>query len=392
MNYNNLQNIQNALNLGVKNKKIVGASCLVFHDGKERGFWHSGFADVENKKEFSRNTIIRLYSMSKPVTSVAAMILIERGILDFTDEVSQYIPEFADLTVCKDGKIQKSSRPLLIQDLLNMTSGYTYGGNEDEGQKQTSALLWELNQSVLEKNDISTLEVAKRLAKIPVSFEPGTDYQYGLSADIMGAVIEVASGMKYSEFLKKEIFEPLGMNDTGFFVPQEKLNRLAKVYSRYDLSLFTSCNLGIQDKMNVEPAFESGGAGLVSTIDDYMKFCIMLVSKGIYNGKRILQEKTVEYLSRAKLRDNLQKCFDNKMEHWAGYSYANFMRVCVDSGKCASMAAQNNEFGWDGWLGPFMAIDLENKLAFVYFQQMTDTGFSYVSRRCKNIIYSSLLN
>ena len=109
---------------------------------------------MENKKEFSRDTIIRLYAMSKPVPSVAAMILIERGILDFTDEVSQYIPEFADLTVCKDGKIQKSSRPLLIQDLLNMTSGYAYGGNEDEGQKQTSALLSELNQSVLEKNDI----------------------------------------------------------------------------------------------------------------------------------------------------------------------------------------------------------------------------------------------
>ena len=118
------------------------------------GGWGALLMSGENKKEFSRDTIIRLYSMSKPVTSVAAMILIERGILDFTDEVSQYIPEFADLTVCKDGKIQKSSRPLLIQDLLNMTSGYTYGGNEDEGQKQTSALLSELNQSVLEKNDI----------------------------------------------------------------------------------------------------------------------------------------------------------------------------------------------------------------------------------------------
>lgn len=392
MNLNHLLNIQNALDYSFSNKDVAGVNCLVLQNGKEIGYWQSGFRDVKKKELYSRDTIVRLYSMSKPVTSVAAFILIERGLLDSTAEVQKYLPEYKDLTVLKNNKIEKCSRPLLVQDLLNMTSGYTYGGSGTTGLEKTSEILNALNDDVLNDCKISTREVAKRLASVPLEFEPGTDYQYGLSADILGAVIEVVSGMKFSDFLKKEIFIPLGMNETDFYVQNKNLPRLANVYkcqSNKDFELFEKPNLGIQPFMNKQPSFESGGAGLCSTIDDYSKFCLMLANKGILNGKRILQEKTVEYFTNAHLRKDLQNCFDIKMPHLCGYTYTNLFRVAIDKGTC-NVITENKEFGWDGWLGPYMSVDLKNNLVIVMTMQRTDSGTWELTRKVKNIIYSSL--
>ena len=407
MDISRLKNIQPVLDRFTEEKNAAGLNLLVYKDGKEIGYWQSGFADFETGREYSRNTIVRLYSMTKPVTAVAAMILIEEGKLDFADELFRYIPEFKNLKICtengKEGLPVRASRPILIQDLFNMTSGYTYGAwSEDSplGEHLTSRLIAELNQDEAEngQNKITTLEVAKCLASIPVSFEPGTDYNYGLSADILGAVIEVVSGMKLGEFMQERIFKPLGMEDTAFYVPMEKQHRLARAYRSVEdwtnegkrtLELFTSCNLGIQDKMNHEPAFESGGAGLCSTIDDYMKFAQMLTNGGELNGIRILQEKTVRYLSEARLNPNLQQRFDMKMPHLAGYTYCNLLRVAAEPGRC-NVITQKGEFGWDGWLGPYVSIDLENKLTFIMTMQRCDSGTTSAARRTRNIIYSAL--
>ena len=369
----------------------------------ELGYWQSGFADIEKKKSFNRDTIARLYSMSKPVTNVAAWILIEQGKLELCDEVGKFIPEYKNLQVCtesgRNGKAYKSFRNVTVQDLLNMTSGYTYGAwSEDSpaGEHLTSDLINELNKDVTSDFKLTTLYVAKRLAKIPVSFEPGTDYSYGLSADILGAVIEVASGMKFSVFLKKYIFDPLGMKDTDFYVPVEKQNRLANVYkseevqtNTYKITKFESPNLGIQPFMNHKPAFESGGAGLCSTLDDYLKFAQMLLNGGELNGKRILQKKTVEYFAEARLRADLQQKFDQKMGHLCGYTYCNLMRVAYEKGRC-NVLTENGEFGWDGWLGPYVSVDLKNRLIIVMLMQKTDSGTWEATRKVKNIIYSAL--
>ena len=392
MNVARLSEIENVMKTGIQNKHISGCNCLIFKDNKEIAYFENGYRDIENNIPFTRNTICRLFSMTKPITAVATMILVEKGILDLYQNIGDFIPEFYNLSVCKNGKVEKCYRPILIKDLLNMTSGYSYGGENDESEKEISKLLYcFLNDNVANENNFSTLDLAKKLASFPLSFEPGTNYQYGLSADILGAVIEVASGMKFSEFLKKNIFEPLGMNDTDFYVPEEKQNRLAKVYEIKDgdLNKAEYCNLGIQNKMILKPAFESGGAGLNSTIDDYVKFCLMLVNKGVYDGKRILQEKTVEFLTDARLSENLQKCFDYKMEHLQGYTYCNLNRVCIDKGKTWALT-ENGEFGWDGWLGPYMSVDIKNNLVVVYLQQITNSGTTSYTRKIKNIIYSSL--
>lgn len=398
MTHNHLNRIQEVFDTFVSEKQVGGVNLLIYQDDKEIGYWQSGYRDVEEKIPFQRDTICRLYSMSKPVTSVGALILVEQGKLDLGAPVGNYLPAFWNVKVCTEsgrkGTAVKANRAILVQDLLNMTSGYTYGAYWDGatlGEHLTSDYIQELNKDCLGDCKISTQEVAQHFSQIPLSFEPGTDYNYGFSADILGAVIEVVSGMKLSEYLKKNIFEPLGMKDTAFYVPQHKRERLSKVYKAVDNKLenFTSPNLGIQPFMDHEPSFESGGAGLCSSVDDYMKFASMLCNKGIYNGIRILQEKTVEFISNGKLSPALQQKFDQKMEHFAGYSYCNLMRVAQEPGYC-KVITEKGEFGWDGWLGPYMSVDLKNKLTIVMLMQKTDSGTWELTRRIKNIIYTAL--
>ena len=403
-----LKNIQPVLDKFTEEKNAAGLNLLVYKDGSELGYWQSGYADLETGRHYSRDTIVRLYSMTKPVTAVAAMLLIEEGKLDFADELYRYLPEYKNLKICqekgREGRPVPACKPILIQDLLNMTSGYTYGAWSPDaplGEQLTSILISELNKDQAEggANSITTREVASCLASIPVSFEPGSDYNYGLSADILGAVIEEVAGTKLGNFMKSRIFEPLGMSDTDFYVPEEKQLRLAQVYrslenftdsiEKHQLEPFTECNLGIQSKMNHKPVFESGGAGLCSTIDDYMKFALMLTNGGKLDGCRILSEKTVKYLSQARLSPTLQQRFDMKMPHLAGYTYCNLMRVAVEPGR-ANVITEKGEFGWDGWLGPYVSIDLENKLTIVMTMQRCDSGTTGAARRVRNIIYSAI--
>lgn len=182
MDLTHLCNVQTAMDTSVANNQVAGANLLIYQDDKETGYWQSGYRDVENKIPFSRDTICRLYSMSKPITAVAAMILVEKGQLDLATEVARYIPSFWNLKVCyekgRNGKSVKANRNILVQDLLNMTSGYTYGAwSEDSpaGEHLTSELINKLNKDCLGECKISTLDVAVLLSEIPVSFEPGTD-------------------------------------------------------------------------------------------------------------------------------------------------------------------------------------------------------------------------
>ena len=404
-----LHNIQKVLDDYTTEKQAAGLNLLVCKDGRELGYWQSGLADVENNQPYQRETIARLYSMSKPVTAVAAMILMEEGKLDFADELFRYLPEFRNVKVCPDrgrqGNPRPANRPILIQDLLNMTSGYGYGAWGEAsfyGEHLTSKLIDDLNEDERDggKNQITTREFARRIAEIPLNFEPGTEYNYGYSADILGAVIEEVSGSRLGDFMKERIFKPLGMKDTDFYVPDEKQKRLAKVYRSVEdwsdsknpgarhLELFTSCNLGVQDKMNHQPAFESGGAGLCSTVDDYMKFALMLVNGGSFNGCRILSENTVRRLSDSRLMPSVQQTFDIKMPHLAGYTYCNLLRVAANPGAC-NVFTNKGEFGWDGWLGPYVSVDPENKITFVMTMQRCDSGTTGAARKARNIIYSA---
>lgn len=406
MNINFLQCIQTLLDEYTQKNFVAGVNLLVYKDNKELGYWQSGFADIEEKKSFERDTICRMYSMSKTVTAVAAYKLIEQGKLDLAKPLREIIPEFWEVKVCTDkgrkGNPEPAERPILIQDLLNMTSGYGYGAYWEDsfyGEHQTSDLIEELNDDAEGPCKITTQDFARKIAGIPLNFEPGTDYQYGFSADILGAVIEKVSGKKFSDFLRENIFAPLGMEDTAFYVPQSKQPRLSKIYKsvldpraigKFALLPFEGCNLGIQYKMDHAPSFESGGAGLCSTVDDFMKFGLMLLNEGNLDGPKVLNPATVKFMTNAELSDDLQQKFNQKMEHLSGYTYCNLLRIANNPALCKAMTSKG-EYGWDGWLGPYIGIDPANKLVLVMTMQKVDAGTWELTRCIKNIIYSSIL-
>ncbi len=382
--------LKKTLKASIDNKEIAGANFMVIKDGTEVFYHEDGFADIESGRPIVRDSIFRLYSMTKPVTSTSVMMLLERGDIDLFDPVSRYIPGFKNQLVEKNGELVPVSREVNIHDLLNMTSGLVYGGTDKAGQ-HTDALFQELGGRLYGENPMTTMEFANRLGQGPLSFEPGSYWQYGTSADILGAIVEAVSGMRYGEFLQKEIFGPLQMKDTGFWLPEEKRNRLAKIYQddgAGGLKLYAESHLGIDHQMDLEPVYESGGAGLASTIDDAAKFTTMLMNQGSLNGVRLLQPRTVRYMTSAALTASQQEGFDT-WHSLCGHSYGNQMRIMTDTGKAGIIGGQG-EYGWDGWLGAYFSNSPQDGLTILFMIQKRDAGTMAITRKLRNIVFSTL--
>lgn len=384
-----LEKLQVLLDEMVGNGFVAGANCMVLLQGKEVAYYEAGYANLEKKQRIQRDSIFRLYSMTKPITAAAAMLLMEEGKIDLLDPVSDYIPGFKNQMVSSE-ELVPANRPVNLHDLLSMTSGLVYCGNQSLAEVETTKVFEEMIEKMYTDKALTTLEFAEGIAKAPLAFQPGEKWQYGSSADLLGAVIEVASGMKFSDFLQKRFFEPLGMKDTAFYVPKDKRERFTTVYMDSDEGLvpYLGHNLAIMNDMAIAPAFESGGAGLVSTIDDYAAFATMLINGGVHNGLRILAPKTVEYLTTATLT-NKQEPY---MEGWlglAGYSYGNLMRVMTKPNH-AIFNASLGEYGWDGWLGAYFVNDPSNELTFLLMQQKKDSGTTAYTRKLRNILAAEM--
>ncbi len=389
MNQKKLSRIQELLWEMTETGFVSGANCMILRGGEEQCYYEAGMRDLAAGLPMTRDTIFRLYSMSKPVTAAAAMILLEEGRIDLYDPVSDYLPGFHDQKVMADGVLTPVKRPVVIQDLLNMTSGLTYPGEGCPSELYTNQLMDEVITRLASPQALTTCEIMNRLGTIPLAFQPGEKWQYGMSADVLGAVIEVVSGMRFGDFLKQRIFEPLNMNDTGFFVPAGKQKRLAKVYQDRGKGLeeFHFPHLGISNDMKTLPAFESGGAGLVSTIDDYARFAQMLLNRGSLGNVSILSPQTVAFLSQAHLAPSLDT-YVRQWESLAGCSYANLMRIMKDPGAAISLS-RSGEFGWDGWLGAYMTIDPADDMILLLMYQKTDTGTTAYTRKIRNVVYSA---
>ncbi|MGN7356710.1 serine hydrolase domain-containing protein [Paenibacillus sp. SAF-054] len=382
--------LKKTLQASIDNKEIAGANFMVIKNGNEVFYHEGGLADIESERPIARDSIFRLYSMTKPITATAVMMLLERGEIDLFDPVSRYIPGFHQQQVERNGELVPAGREVNIHDLLNMTSGLTYGGTDQAGQ-HTEALFRELGTRLYGDNPMSTMEFANRLGQGPLSFEPGSSWQYGSSADVLGAIVEAVSGMRYGQFLQKEIFEPLEMKDTGFSLPETKRPRLAKTYQvdgEGGLKLYAENHLGIGHQMDLEPAFESGGAGLASTIDDAAKFTTMLMNQGSLNGVRLLNPRTVHYLTSPALTDWQQKGFDT-WHSLRGHSYGNQMRIMTHPGKAGFIGSQG-EYGWDGWLGAYFCNSPQDDLSILFMTQKKDAGTMSITRKLRNIVFSSL--
>lgn len=386
------ERLEKIMKAAVDENFVSGVNVLVLKDGKEVVYGEYGLRNVEEHKPMTRDTMFRLYSMTKPITATAVMILMDRGLIDLADPISKYIPAFRDAHVNIHGERDDAKREIMILDLLNMTSGMPYPNAGSVAGRQATEVFEEIDRRLYTEEAMSTMEIINALGKNDLEFHPGEHFMYGTSADVLGALVEVVSGMRYSDFLKKEIFGPLGMRDTDFYVPWEKQDRLAKVYNTVDGNLVEvkTNNLGIRYPMDKAPAFESGGAGLASNLDDYAKFATMLLQGGIYNGTRILSSAVASYLTSGKLMPNQQVDLDRDWNGLYGYTYGNLMRV-MEQPRQNPMLTTIGEYGWDGWLGVYMANDPVNNVTMLMGIQKIDAGTCSLTRKLKNAIWSELI-
>lgn len=385
--------IDNLIHSEIERNNLAGANLLLLRNDKELYYRSYGLADMEQGIPMKRDTLFRLFSMTKPVTAAAAMLLMERGMLDLYDPVSRYLPGFLNQKVLNaDGSTSPVIRDVQIRDLLNMTSGLSYPDEGSAVGRMVITLFDEMMAAQDAGQEFSTVTLANRLGQLPLCYQPGSKWQYSSSADVLGAVIEVVSGKRFSDFLKEEFFLPLDMHDTDFYVPDDKKHRFAQLYrctnqaDGITIRPETGKNLGMEGYAH-RPSFESGGAGLVSTIDDYSHFASMLLHHGTYNGKRILSPKTVSFLCSPQLDSALLS--DLNWDSLRGYHYGNLMRFLTD----ASLDATNadpGEFGWDGWCGTYFTIDPAEDFILLYFVQRCDTGCNEITRKVKTMSYSLL--
>ena len=390
MNTEKLRAMQGTLQKAVDERFIAGGNLLIMKDGKEEFYCNAGMANCAAGDPVRRGTIFRLYSQTKPVTSAAVMILMERGLIDLMDPVEMYLDGFKDQQVWTPDGPEPVHRPMEIRDLLSMASGLPYGGGPSVPEQQAQAVFDEAISKLHTPEEIGTVELANRLGKNLLMFHPGEGFMYGTSADILGAIVEVVTGMSFGEFLRQEIFAPLHMIDMDFWVPKSKQYRLSKVYVGGRVpEEFTGDHLAIQHGMDMPPRYEAGGAGLVSTIDDYKRFSQMLLNGGIYKGTRILDPQTVEYMTRHRLPASLQAVFDENWQGLSGYSYGNLMRTMQDPGR-TMYAAFKHEYGWDGWLGTYFFNAPKEHLTMLLMYQLTDAGTTALTRKLRNQLAAAL--
>ncbi|MBW3079145.1 serine hydrolase domain-containing protein [Bifidobacterium simiiventris] len=424
---NTQQLIQDAMDRAVERGEVAGANMLAVQHGEERWYAESGMRSIERGEKMTRDTIFRLYSQTKPVTGTAAMILVERGLVDLGAPVSEYLSGFkgqrvttefaaasgADDRLSNDVPTDQAgstgsaagdgertvpaAREVTVKDLLTMTSGIPYGDASFEVGRLVGKVFDELDGRLHGPNPMGTVELANRLGQCPLRFQPGSHWMYGTSADIIGAIVEVVSGKRFGDFLHDEIFEPLGMADTAFYVPQGKLGRLAAVYDNPNnpidpanaggpLREVVTDHLGVEYAPIADPAYQAGGAGLKSTIDDYAKFARMLLNGGEYGGERILHPLTVRMMTSGALS---RRHFPDFEEWQPGCSYNTFMRIVEEPGK-SIMVSHKGEYGWDGWLGTYFINDPAADSTFLLNIQLTNIGTSPLVRKVKNIVNTHL--
>lgn len=380
------QRVTQCLQAAVENHEAAGLTVLVRKDGREIFYTEAGYANKEAKTPIARNSIFRLYSQSKPITAAAVVLLVERGIIDLMDPVEKFLPGFHKQQVITEAGLVPAMRSATVLDMLGMTAGLSYPGEDKAGQ-YAAQVFDENDKLIAAGGGMGTVEFCNRLGEQPVAFQPGSHFRYSTCADILGAVVEVASGKKFGDFLKEEILEPLGMKDTDFYVPAEKMDRFVTAYRRTEdgLQPWLGRNLcvGVYDRM---PAFQSGGAGLVSTLDDYAAFTQMLLNGGEYDGQRILSPAGVKFLTSPQLGWNQQFDVWDSLE---GFSYGKLMRVCIEPGRYPGLACKD-EYGWDGWLGTYFANLPNENVTILLMQNTTDAGTTTVTRKVRNIILSAL--
>lgn len=384
-----LERIDEVFNGYIKDNELAGSVILISRKGKVGYFKAFGYRDIESKSTMNKDVIFRIASQTKAIVSTGIMILQEEGKLLIQDPVSKYIPEFKETTVAEpkpEGgyEIVKAKRPITIRDLLTHTAGIGYGGGPAiEEWKKAGMQGWYF----ADRNE-PIAETIKRMAALPMDSQPGTKWVYGYSTDILGVVIERASGLPLDQFLKERILDPLGMSDTHFYLPKSKAGRLATVYSpKEGETLKPAPVAGTMDSQGAylegpRKSF-SGGAGLLSTAKDYYLFLQMLANGGELHGKRILSPRTVHLMTVNHLADGV--------EFRPGEGFGLGFNVVLDQGKRGYQGSVD-EFGWGGAYGSTYWVDPKEELVVVYFTQVRPSSIVRDQLTLRVLIYQAMVD
>ena len=359
---------------------VPGCDLAVYKDHELIYRHMAGFRDSSGREAIRGDETYWLYSCTKVFTSCAAMQLIERGLLHLDDPVSMYLPAYASLKV-KDGeKLRSCRRVMTIRHLMSMQSGLDYN-------LEAAPVRRVLEET---KGKASTLQVAQALAQEPLSFEPGSDFLYSLSHDVLAAVIETVSGMRFSDYLSENIFEPLGMKTAGFKPDRDKINRMCAQYCFNDTSGKLDLVPASENQYRLSENYESGGAGLIADVKDCITLADTLACGGrSQTGKQILSPEMIQLWNTNQLGKKARASFDE----WKrlGYSYGLGVRVRVDTS--IGGRGQIGEFGWDGAAGAWMMIDPVNHISAFYAMHVRNFGYSYyvIHPAIRSLIYEAVL-
>jgi CubicO group peptidase (beta-lactamase class C family) len=376
--------------------KIAGALPVVFRKGALAYFEPLGRMDIERDRPMQGDTLFRIYSMTKPITSVALMMLYEEGRFQLNDPVHRFIPQWRDLRVYQSGVVpnfvtRPVDRAMTIVDLLTHMSGLTYGfmnrSNVDHAYRKLG--VGGATPGTTLRDTIETL------AELPLEFSPGTRWNYSVSTDVLGYLVEVMSGLSFDEYLRQRLFEPLGMLDTGFTLPESQMERFAANYSRGP-----DKRLRLEDdpfdSLYTRPrTFFSGGGGLVSTAHDYLRFCRMLVSGGSLDGVRILGRKTIELMTRNHLPN------DEDLTRWAigsfsetaneGYGFGLGFSINLGPARTATIGSAG-EYAWGGAASTIFWIDPLEELVVIFMTQLMPSATFNFRGQLKSLIYPAIVD
>ena len=353
-----LQAAEVAMQAYIDSGDFAGISTLVMKQGHIIQRANFGYADMEDQLSMTDSTIFRIFSMTKPITAVALMTLYDEGKFQLDDKVADYIPEFGEskVHVEEDGqhKFVDQEPAMTIRHLLTHTSGISYGWTNsyvDSVYRSTGASGW----------DGVLADKMKILADLPLNFQPGSSYQYGLSIDVAGYLVEVLSGMPLDEYFQTKIFDPLGMDDSGFYVPEEDHGRFSAVYRFDDDGKLVAAGGRFGDAFKTPVTMFSGGGGLVSTVDDYLTFCRMLVNAGELNGARILTPETAKMIMTNQMPEGLE------YEEGKGYGLAGSVQLA------------DGEYSWGGAASTSFWIIPEQELIVMAYAQLMPADFGYAN-------------
>ena len=322
---------------------IPGYDCIVYHDGKCVYRHFNGYSDIDQKIPLTGTERYNIYSCSKPITCTAALQLYEKGLFSLDDKLSDYMPEFETMYIKDENGVRKAKKHITIRNLFCMTAGFSYDINSpmlELGKRETNG-------------KCQTREMMKYLAQEPLLFEPGERWEYSLCHDVLAALVETLSGMCFGEYVRKNIFDVLGMNHSTFLLEDAALDTITTQYCYHnETNKAEVCEKNIAYKLGSE--YESGGAGCISTVEDYIKFL-----EAMRIGNVILKKETIDLMATNQLTENHFKTYWLKEE---GYGYGLGVRCPLDD--------DVSDFGWDGAAGAYLMIDRKNKITVYYGQHV----------------------